>query len=386
LYNAALSGNNEQGGTERGRYIGLARGSENDVPSLPLRGDYMNDFERNVLEIYRGWDKYEKEHPWKIENPVIDFDVAPPSDVRKFGSRSEILSALRVLLNQASNTASGPIHLEHRRIDASIHYIRRIMGESIPFPTYIERTMGFQPSLFPWPNLQAIYHDIDSRLKAQGFAYNRRFMDSYFKTDRIQSKDEIERRFLSWKDYWLKKLANYIDLPSTLDFTISWVSEDVYWCFWISAKEGAGIDITINTHARHCFTDILLQSLSAHEVAGHAVNMSLIKHRVQSGKIPAYFGITTVHQPEVYAMEGIAQTLPIFIAAKEDFGEEFLLRQSIAQYHAYVLSNAHYQVNMGFSIEDVIKSVFEAAQFLGISEIESQIRDRSLVSNCISSQ
>src|SRR5260370_4289145 len=100
---------------------------------------------RQLVKLYRGWEELEKrEH----NNSIIDFDLAPRHAFSSFTGRREVLAALQRVAAALLGESTSAAKLEQARVQASLTYLRTLLGEQVEFQTYIEETLCVTPKRF----------------------------------------------------------------------------------------------------------------------------------------------------------------------------------------------------------------------------------------------
>jgi hypothetical protein len=117
--------------------------------------------------------------------------------------------------------------------------------------------------------------------------------------------------------------------------------------------------------------------LAAHEYCGHLVQVQQWALNVADGTIDPSYGFTTVHSPEAFMMEGLADVLMYVLVDESALSFDERLAKELAWHSRLVNNNVHYLINMGHHFRDVFQYYRRYSPFVDDRTIESNIRDRS---------
>jgi len=330
---------------------------------------------KSIVELYRGWDRLEKSASGS-QAYVIDFDLAPSEGSAEFQSRIEILEYLLQLRDSISVESSRDVFI-YAKLNASIYYLRALMGEQIPFEEYVLNTMGVFPKLFSEQKIEAARASVCAHLADFGLGFDRSYKKDFENRFVLEDAAAIQKQLMESKELWLQRLREYVHFDDLGELNVSFVEVNEYWTNWISGSSRDGNFLQINLHPRNTIKRGEPVLLALHEICGHAVQMSLLRHNVKVGELEEAFGITTVHTPDQFITEGLAQTLPYILASEDELSQEVLLIRDLLAYESMVYSNAHYQINTGCPVKEVYEYLALRLPFVSPVSLESELRDRS---------
>jgi hypothetical protein len=325
-----------------------------------------------LVALYRGWDQLER----KL-NPdgqvIIDFDLAKNNETfLEFNTRFEVLTKLKQLQSMLPPTMG----FLHARLKASICYVSALMGQQFPFDSYIASTMELEPYQFAEAIIQDQRDKVIALLTRQDIQFDRSglkdFEDSFFLTD----EDEIKTKLYKAKNYAFERLGNFVCLPPIPPINIQFKKENAYWQSWINGSTDE-ITLTVNLHPRGRIYDGIPQLLAYHEIASHAVQMSFWLQSIDQGNIHPIYGITTVHSPEQFISEGLAQTITDILLEDSELSIQALMAREYERYRLMVYNNAQIMINEQQPIEVVLVYVSQNLPFESTLSIEAELRDRS---------
>jgi hypothetical protein len=116
--------------------------------------------------------------------------------------------------------------------------------------------------------------------------------------------------------------------------------------------------------------------LAFHEMLSHMVQAAILHDKIQQGVVPKCMGLTTVHGPEQFQSEGLAQTLTYFLDTSDTRPDLVAARRELMIYEAMVNSNVHLMVMSGKGILECHDYCTERLPFKTQIEIENGISNR----------
>ena len=355
----------------------MEKSLEIDLPAQQKQPPKLSlELSTEMVQIYRGWDALERGH----HGPeIIDFDMASVGGSISYGCRREVLEALTGLHGKLDAANGGEEEFLRARLGGSIAYLRVLMGQQIDFPSYLRSTLGVDPEPFSSEEMENARRaaaealapfNLDLRIE------DRERFDSQFL---VNDPNTIRKGIVGAKDLWLKRLSETgIPVPQQLLLSVQFTEVDAYWSNWINGTALKGITLSINLHARKKYDRGRPLVLCLHEVCGHAVQMSLWREMIARGELNQACGVTTVHAPEAFVAEGLAQTVPDLLSDDWTFPPEFKLSRALSYYNLAVLHNAHLMIYRGLPVEQILDYASDCLPLSDPSTLEYEIRDRAL--------
>jgi len=341
-------------------------------PALKAGRLELDPFTEDVMAAYRGWDTFELSRGGPA---IIDFDLSPKVKARQWNSREQIL---QFFVDATTNVPEGSRDAKFVRAKllASVTYLRALLGEQQPFKEYIEQTIGVSPQYVPETQIESSAADLDEKLSRYGLSFSRSCREDFYQAFVEKDTENIRREILAaWERYrpMVESLLGRSDAPEAL---IKFSEVDKYWINWFTATLDEGVVLQINTHPRTAHLRGRSGILAVHELGGHGNHATRWAAAISAGRMSPICGLTTVHGPEQFLFEGVAQVLPYIVGVTDD--PQAALVNHTVRHKTLVLSNAHIMINEGTSSSDALDYAAERLPFTLGSVIESEIRDRSL--------
>jgi hypothetical protein len=327
----------------------------------------------DLLALYRGWHALEQRSGGM---EIIDFDLSTGTEAVEFASRSQVLLALesygRSLVGE--DLAS---EFSRDRVQASIYYLNACLGEQIPFAEYVRSTMGVTPQKFSEVQLLDSFDRVDTLLQEIGLKFCPKYKSQYEAQCLIQDKTTVKDHINDQLKQWRDRLGELIPVPPLNHVSVSFANVDAYWANWVSGSVQTGFRLQVNLHPRVNYLKGTPSLLAAHEYCGHLVQVQQWALNVASGAIDPRYGFTTVHSPEAFMMEGLADVLVYILADEAALDFDQRLARELTWHSRLVSNNVHYLINTGHHFSDVFQYYRRYSPFLDDRTIESSIHDRS---------
>lgn len=303
------------------------------------------NIDRELVDLYRAWDAIERS---QHKNSIIDFDLAP---VRRFApvrDRKEVRERLETAAVALEKQRTSLAALARARLKASATYLRVLGGESIPFGPYVKSMLGIEPRMFTNDEIASQRQVVSDRLLQQ---YDMKFAQDELSRFRaklmVYNKKLLPEQFERFRNIWVPILLDRI--PASLvnyRVNVQFASEDAYWKNWISGNLSEHeILLRINVHPRQSWYQGFPELLVIHEYCGHAIQMVNWHRRIEEQKLPEFFGILTVHFPEQFVLEGLAESLAFVLPGKQKLQPESLVARDLHRYYLLVMNNVHILAN-----------------------------------------
>lgn len=344
--------------------------------------DETRTFHEDVTTFYQRWHALERALGPK-GGLVIDFDMAPrgADPVRAYASREdafEVLVALQRRLPGQTGLAN-PTFLA-ARLGGSETYLRALMGERLPFHSYLSRTMGIDPTPPTAEALAEGREEARRRLTDRGVAWSPEGRTQIRDRFGRSSLDGFEAELRQAARTWVARLrARVHDLPEP-EYRIEVANVDAYWANWIDGSVESGVTLKVNTHPRTEYNRWSPMALAAHEIAGHAVHVACLRRAATEeggSKVDPCALNLTVHACEAFQMEGLAQSMLTFLAEPDELDADFLALEAYRQYAKERINLAQHELEAGQPIDEVCGRLIADCPLSKPLTVRSDLRDRA---------
>jgi hypothetical protein len=302
------------------------------------------------VNLLLGWDALEKTLG---ADPVIDFNLLDLDGGDAYTSRWEVLHALTALRKRAEREANP---LAYRRLGAHEAFLRNRMGERWAFEPYIAATQGFRFKPYDEVYLERRRADLADRLALFGIRFDAHAEKAVEAADVEIPEAELAAFYTDLMARRKPELEHLLGVKADFQLEVSFADVDQYWAAWVDGR-GKNFRLRFNRHTVKQHWRARSTVLALHELLAHLVKASLLVDSIQKGDLPPWLGLTTVHGPEMFQDEGLAQTLPLFWPIPEATDPLVRLRCAMSHYHGLVWHNAHIRLHGGTPVELVVDEV-----------------------------
>lgn len=315
-----------------------------------------------VEAVLRSWDGYER---GRGAAAIIDFDCCPAeSDVQPASGRMTILRRLIELAEDADDVLRA-------RIDSHITYLRGLLGERLPLAEYIRRTLDCEATGWPGDYVTQIGDKARQRLDDVGIGWSpstlRDLAAAEGTIDADAAPDAI-RQAVAEAEPLVRRIVDS-DAPYSLN--IEPTNLPAYWAYWL---DGRGRNIRLRLNLRDAsFTKVTVRQFALHEVLGHGLKGASYADRVAREDVP-WVRVLSVHASHQVLLEGLAQTLPLFITPDD---EAVITRVALEHYAYLVRAELHLAINAGVSVLDCVHHARTRVPWWTDDAVADALTDRS---------
>ena len=155
---------------------------------------------------------------------------------------------------------------------------------------------------------------------------------------------------------------------------------NAYWKSWLSGdlRTDGALTLAINTHPRQIWYLGSVENLVIHEYGGHVLHFWQWREAIRTGKLSPFLGLLTLHWPDQFVIEGIAESLVHLLpeALERSLSPHARFWRALQSYNLKAYNNVHVIANR---IGPVAARSYAMRwlPFASEREIERQIRDRT---------
>lgn len=280
-----------------------------------------------ITDFYHRWNTFERDQ-------VLDMAlVQPPADLcgEPFSSRKEVQEELGQLLEEVvltpENQFANKRFLE-RKLRGSLAYVNALEGKRLPFSEYLWETMEIRPNRLCDEEREMLKEDLANSLAYFGVPFSREGRVAFQKKVVDPDKTKFAQELKKAAPLWVERVTSQLQLKVSPQFVIQFEEHDSYWINWLSGRAGEPFTLRINMHPSIEFSKGDGHFFAPHEIGGHAVHGASLMESARLGMVdPASLNIT-LHNPESFILEAIAQSVGELFLKDEDSFAPFLLRRT----------------------------------------------------------
>jgi hypothetical protein len=165
-------------------------------------------------------------------------------------------------------------------------------------------------------------------------------------TDRESVKALFDERF----EIYRTQIEARIDLKLAFEVEVSFVEIDQYWRFWV---DGVGDRFRLRFNRfRDGFTASQIDQFVLHELIAHCGQATGWRNEIIAGNLDPVHGLTAIHTWEQAHLEGLAQTIPLFL--ESDIGDALRARVLKDALRQALLNNAYIDTENGMPVDQAL--------------------------------
>jgi hypothetical protein len=304
----------------------------------------LEALDQEIISLLWAWHRFEK----RTDGPsIVDFGLTPPHKIKRISDRLDLLRRIEKTLSNSED------RLSRDRLLAHAAYVRCLMGEQRTFEEYIAVTQGLPVHYFSTEYLEQCQERLKVSLSLLGVKWGQDIKKALLSKDTLIPKKLLPRHFRKRLSAVLPRLSDYLGLNVECPVTFQFVEVDEYWGYWVDGN-WRRFRMRFN-HIDKGLGESECEQFLYHELLAHCCQLSVWRHKIKDGLIRKLCGTTTVHTPEQFIFEGLAQTLPPFFQANKLEKEGlFAARVRLSHLAGLVLNNIHVMINSGGTIEECI--------------------------------
>ncbi len=260
-----------------------------------------------LVEFDYLWDRFEKANDVEI----IDFDLLQRSAdfPGTFGTRDDVMARLQQLIHRYQ-IVDMPSPFVLQKLEASATFLRALSGAEIPFPSYISATIGVLPEMIPAAFLEATRTGTRAaRLHVLGYPFTPDGVQAFMRENRLGAA-EITAEFDRAEQGQVSAILEWLGLDLTPRYELQLVDVDELWSGETKTTDDGEISLKFNINEeRSPWIRGDPECTALHEIGGHILQAAAWQQQLQTGAMPPVCGLTTLHGPETYVGEGVAENL-----------------------------------------------------------------------------
>lgn len=300
---------------------------------------------------------------------IIEFDCRPDpgADPPPAAHRLEVYERL-VDLGPGIADDGDPYVTARWRADRA--YLGALLGERWELDAYVRVTQGCPAAGWPPDYVEERGRVARDALAALGVRWDGGTELALRALEEPLDAAEAEAAIRSAAAEFEPAVRALVGSAAPYRLTIENVEVDAYWSYWL---DGAGQDVRLRLNPRNArYTRTGVRQFALHEVLGHGLQCAALSARCAEEEVP-WVRLLSVHGPTQVLLEGLAQALPLFVAADDPV---LVARVLLDHYFQLVRSELHLAVNSGASIGTCVAHARARVPFWTERQVAQMLTDR----------
>ncbi|MBI6039876.1 hypothetical protein [Clostridium perfringens] len=239
-----------------------------------------------------------------------------------------------------------------KKIVATKYYLMSILGYDITYNEYIKNTIGVNINYTSQDIIDDLIIEIKNKLKLLKLEYSKDDINNKF-YNLTMSQDDLKNYLINEYNRQKKIVETYLNIKFDEMFDIEFIDEEIPYKYYLSNNNDKYIlKVNLNLDVSK-FNKASLRYAIAHEIFGHALQLSTWKMRIHKSEISQICGCEEDYGPEIFQLEGVAESIVYFIF-EEEIDLEMEIELLLDKLHHLVQNNAYIMYNSGISLENCV--------------------------------
>jgi hypothetical protein len=316
--------------------------------------------------VLRNWHQYELARKGLA---IIDYDCMPTeANVGEpITGRLDAYDRLSRLKSAARAATDIPLV---ERLTADVTFLEALLGAQHSLQEYVLRTQGCMARGWASDYIAGRAEEVRELLASRDISWGSKTMEDLEALEGHVSLPDARGAILAAAREFESCVRSYTGAQARPNIEVETVEIDDYWLYWL---DGASQNVRLRLNLRRAkFTPVRARQFAIHELLGHALQYANISLQADSGFLP-WFPLFSVHATYQVLFEGLAQTLPLFVAPEDD---DLALRVRLDHYLQLVRAELHIALNAGSSIATCVEHAHRRVPWWRNEEIGDSLADR----------
>ena len=322
---------------------------------------------RDQLEqVLRAWNEHELA---RSAPAVIDFDCHPQSRPAELAPIDR-LTAYRALRSLRSQPGAEDDPKLASRIEAHLLYLQALMGERANLDDYIFGTQGCHALGWPESYVQDIGAAARSQLNDIGVSWTDATRDELRRIELPIDVHEAPAAIHDAAAAYEAQVRQLTGSSAPYSVGIETTTVNAYWAYW---TDGSGQDVRLRLNLREAqFTEVQARQFALHEILGHGLQGASFAQHCAAEPVP-WVRLLAVHTAQQVLLEGLGQTLPLFVAPDDKL---LITRVRVDHYTQLVRAALHIALNSGSNVGQCADYARTHVPYWTDAEIADSLADR----------
>lgn len=239
-----------------------------------------------------------------------------------------------------------------KKVTATKYYLMSLLNYDISYEEYVKNTIGVNVQITSQNIIDDIVKEIKNKLEQLRIKYTKKeiYEKFYsFSMNKEQLKEYLTNEFKRQKAI----VESYLELDFNDECVIEFVDEEIPYGYYLNIGEDNYIlKVNLNTDKSR-FNKANLRYAIAHEIFGHAMQLSYWKKCIREEKINEICGCEEDYGPEIIQLEGVGESIVYFVF-KDEIDLEMEIELLLDKVHHLVQNNSYIMFNSGCYLEKCV--------------------------------
>ncbi|MGG5461241.1 hypothetical protein [Clostridium sp. B9] len=239
-----------------------------------------------------------------------------------------------------------------KKVTATKYYIMSLLNYDISYDEYVKNTIGVTIKSIPQNIIDNIIMEVKTKLEQLKIRYTKKEIYEKFYSFSM-NKEELKEYLTNELKRQKNIVEKYLELEFNDECIIEFVDEEVPYGYYLNIGEDKYI-LKVNLNMENSrFNKANLRYAIAHEIFGHAMQLSYWNKCIREGLINEICGCEEDYGPEIIQLEGVGESIVYFIF-KDEIDLEMEVELLLDKLHHLVQNNSYIMFNAGKSLEECV--------------------------------
>lgn len=239
-----------------------------------------------------------------------------------------------------------------KKVTATKYYIMSLLNYDISYDEYVKNTIGVTIKSTPQNIIDNIIMEVKTKLEQLKIRYTKKEIYEKFYSFSM-NKEELKEYLTNELKRQKNIVERYLELEFNDECIIEFVDEEVPYGYYLNIGEDKYI-LKVNLNMENSrFNKANLRYAIAHEIFGHAMQLSYWNKCIRAGLINEICGCEEDYGPEIIQLEGVGESIVYFIF-KDEIDLEMEVELLLDKLHHLVQNNSYIMFNAGKSLEECV--------------------------------
>lgn len=239
-----------------------------------------------------------------------------------------------------------------KKVIATKYYLMSLLNYDIPYEEYVKNTIGVTVKTTSQNIIDDIVKEVKTKLEQLKIRYTKK--EIYEKFYSFSMNREDLKEYLTNELKRQKSIVeSYLELEFNDECIIEFVDEEIPYGYYLNIGEDNYIlKVNLNTDKSR-FNKANLRYAIAHEIFGHAMQLSYWNKCIREKIINEICGCEEDYGPEIIQLEGVGESIVYFVF-KDEIDLEMEVELLLDKLHHLVQNNSYVMFNSGYPLEECV--------------------------------
>lgn len=240
-----------------------------------------------------------------------------------------------------------------KKVIATKYYLMSLLNYDISYEEYVKNTIGVNITTTSQNTIDDIVNEVKIKLEQLKIRYTKKEIHEKFYSFSM-NRDDLKEYLTNELKRQKSIVESYLELEFNEECIIEFVDEEVPYGYYLNIGEEDKYILKVNINMDNSrFNKAILRYAIAHEIFGHAMQLSYWKKCIREKTINEICGCEEDYGPEIIQLEGVGESIVYFVF-KDEMDLEMEVELLLDKLHHLVQNNSYIMFNYGYPLEECV--------------------------------